>query len=82
MENVTSMFLKNVQENKVMAPIAYTLQAHYNTDFGVHSDSEISVITECYEELTHRKYKQWEPYLNQARVCYSQIHAINDHVIL
>ena len=41
----------------------FTLEPHYNTDFGVHSD--MSVITEqpYNEGLIHRKYKQWEPCL-------------------
>ena len=54
-----------IRESIVSFLILDTLEPHYNTHFGVHSD--ISVITEqpYNDGLIHRKYtyKQWEPCL-------------------
>ena len=62
------MNFKSILENSIVSierywrfgcVYIYTLEPHYNTHFGVHSD--ISVITAYNEGLIHRKYKQWEP---------------------
>ena len=58
----------------------FTLEPHYNTHFGVHSD--ISVITEqpYNEGLIQRKYKQWEGAMPVG--CYKQMSTIKEGVIM
>ena len=57
----------------------HTLQPHYNTHFGVHSD--ISFISEqpYNEDLIHTKSKQYEPigYYKQMCGVRMRLHCIN-----